>query len=95
MRLRSSYINANVMKDHLVTSSATAYSASKLCNDPSAAGPDFVSLDEQILCDMARKKVFPLCTNMMQVACFDMNGTVFRLGVLGKRDSNLVVKNYV
>ncbi|KAF8849653.1 hypothetical protein BDZ45DRAFT_772222 [Acephala macrosclerotiorum] len=95
MRLRSSYINANVMKDHLVTSNATAHSASKLCNDPSTAGPDFVSLDEKMFCDMASKQVYPLYHYTRQEACFDLDGSVFRPGALGKRDPNLVIKNYV
>ena len=73
----------------LILSNSKHHSAKGLCESPTSAGPDFVSLDEQLFCDMHIKKIWPLCGGGKTTGCFDqksykvvagpgaVNGTIF------------------
>lgn len=57
--------------DKLILSNSKHHSAKGLCESPTSAGPDFVSLDEQLFCDMQTKKIWPLCGAGKTTGCFD------------------------
>ncbi|KAI1611841.1 hypothetical protein EDD36DRAFT_267931 [Exophiala viscosa] len=58
-------------RTQLVKSSREGNSAVRLCADKSAKGPDFVSLAENLYCDMESRIVYPVCDNN-QNSCFDL-----------------------
>ncbi|MCJ1257713.1 hypothetical protein MMC24_005539 [Lignoscripta atroalba] len=47
---------------HLIMSDHVGQSAKELCEHDHSAGPDFVSFDENLFCDMSEKTTWPLCT---------------------------------
>lgn len=57
--------------DKLIVSKSKHHSAKMLCESPASVGPDFVSLDEQLFCDMQHKKTWPLCGAGKTSGCFD------------------------
>ena len=58
-------------RTQLVKSRREGNSAVRLCADKSAKGPDFVSLSENLYCDMESRIVYPVCDNN-QTSCFDL-----------------------
>ena len=57
---------------HLIASHMSHHSAIKLCEDDLSHGPDFVSLVENVFCDMALKEYYPLCERKSdKVDCYD------------------------
>ncbi|KIV76861.1 hypothetical protein, variant 3 [Exophiala sideris] len=58
-------------RTQLVKSRREGNSAVRLCADKSAKGPDFVSLSENLYCDMESRIVYPVC-NHNQTSCFDL-----------------------
>jgi hypothetical protein len=77
-------------ENHVVTSDFTQHSAQKLCDSHTSSGPDFVSIQEQLLCDMSTGHLWPLCgaTHGVEDACFDLDSKAFRNPAhgLGRRD---------
>ena len=71
----------------LILSNSTHHSAKRLCESPTSAGPDFVSLAERSFCDMSVKKLWPFCgggAGGKTTACFDQkNHTVVVGSVVG------------
>lgn len=62
-------------RTQLVKSTREGNSAIRLCADKSAKGPDFVSLPENLYCDMESRVVYPVCQgddNNAQKTCFDL-----------------------
>ena len=55
----------------LILSESKHHSAKMLCESLTSVGPDFVSLDEQLFCDMQVKKIWPLCGAGKTTGCFD------------------------
>ena len=49
------------LANRLITSPRQQHSATKLCERESSHGPDFVSWDERVFCDMETKMSYPLC----------------------------------
>jgi hypothetical protein len=60
------------------------HSAIELCQSSTSFGPDFVSLEEGVFCDMDAKKAWPLCSATITNNCFD-NDTDKMVG--GKKNS--------
>ncbi|THV53290.1 hypothetical protein BGAL_0054g00010 [Botrytis galanthina] len=61
----------------LITSKHTGHSAKELCASDTSVGPDFVSYQERVYCDMENKLAYPLCfsdhRNSTTVeVCFDI-----------------------
>lgn len=77
--------------DHqvVVVSEHEEHTASELCKSDSAAGPDFVSTKEGLLCDMCSGELWPLCSAAVPTGCFDVdlkamkanNGTITQIGL--------------
>lgn len=61
--------------DKLILSKSKYHSARKLCESATSVGPDFVSLDEQLFCDMDTKKTWQLCGAETATGCFDRNSS--------------------
>ncbi|KAF8243593.1 hypothetical protein K440DRAFT_656168 [Wilcoxina mikolae CBS 423.85] len=68
------------MRDRLITSEHQSHSAAELCNSQTSLGPDFVSHQEGLFCDMSEKKLWPLCSQAHKHACFDPETSEMRPG---------------
>ncbi|KAI1623716.1 hypothetical protein EDD37DRAFT_632253 [Exophiala viscosa] len=60
-------------RTQLIKSGRKGNSAARLCADKSAIGPDFVSLEEKLYCDMETRHMYPLCDDKLAFdgRCFD------------------------
>lgn len=63
----------------LVVSHHVAHSARSLCTSLTSVGPDFVSVEEGVYCDMTHRSTFPICphTEGLESCCFNYNSTEF------------------
>ncbi|KAL4915008.1 hypothetical protein BDW62DRAFT_204097 [Aspergillus aurantiobrunneus] len=73
--------------DDLIESSHPDHSATELCQDPTAAGPDFVSHSEGRMCDMCTRTLWPLCGDKVKEGCFDVELKQLREGSLDAQDA--------
>lgn len=48
--------------DQLIVSSNAAHNATQLCESATSRGPDFVSVPENVFCDMDTHTAFPICS---------------------------------
>ncbi|KAJ8106598.1 hypothetical protein ONZ43_g7013 [Nemania bipapillata] len=63
----------NRKPDTLIVTPYPDHSARELCNSTTSWGPDTVSLNERLFCDMETKSLFPLCgDNGVITFCFDL-----------------------
>jgi hypothetical protein len=76
----------NLLSDRLTVSHETAHSAKELCEDDHSLGPDFVSVNEGLFCDMETAKLWPLCTAAQNFECFDLENKTFKTNK-AKRDA--------
>jgi hypothetical protein len=91
----------NNQPDRLVISSLANHSARELCDHPNSLGPDFVSREEKLFCDMETGTLWPLCGETRRASCFDLHSRQMRhiqvhdedLKSTGD-DSNVHVKQY-
>ncbi|KAF2498571.1 hypothetical protein BU16DRAFT_579673 [Lophium mytilinum] len=74
------YRRSEVFKSTLISSPYEEHSARQLCKSESSFGPDVVSEKEGLFCDMDEKKLWPLCSEKVKVACFDTNTNSMRGG---------------
>lgn len=58
---------------HLIISNHQSHSAQELCESETSIGPDFVSTNESVFCDMAAKEWWPLCSSTITTSCFELN----------------------
>jgi hypothetical protein len=63
----------NLHPDRLTVSHMQGHSARELCADKMSLGPDFVSIAEGAFCDMETATLWPLCTTIQTVDCFDLD----------------------
>ncbi|KAF2855908.1 hypothetical protein T440DRAFT_438333 [Plenodomus tracheiphilus IPT5] len=70
-RLRTRGVK-NLDPDRLTVSHMSGHSAKELCEDSMSLGPDFVSKEEGLFCDMETATLWPLCTAIQAVDCFDL-----------------------
>ncbi|PSN58586.1 hypothetical protein BS50DRAFT_682731 [Corynespora cassiicola Philippines] len=61
--------------DRLVVSSLSDQNATALCEMPHSYGPDFVSLEEGIYCNMETRETLLLCSSDITGDCFDVEST--------------------
>lgn len=73
------------MAGTLIKSPLEEHSAKELCESGTSKGPDFVSESEGIFCDMDKKHTWPLCSDSVQVACFDVAQNKMRPAAKGRR----------
>lgn len=71
-RRQSQISQPQPLRDQLVVSDVSSHSARELCESRTSAGPDFVSVSEGLFCDMAGKVLWPLCSEEVTAACFDL-----------------------
>ena len=69
--------NSSVFDDLIVSPD---HSATELCDSSSSLGPDFVSLEEQLFCDMDIKELWQLCSVSKTDDCFDLGNTTIKAG---------------
>lgn len=78
---------AEFLRDVLVMSGWPGHGAKELCRSQTSLGPDFVSLNEGLFCDMESKELWPLCKNgTVSHACFDVATRTMKGGKIGTRD---------
>jgi hypothetical protein len=70
----------------LIGSNHTTHSAKTLCDDSNSWGPDFVSFEEGVFCDMTTKKTWPLCDDATARHCYDWSSHSLVGGGLFKRE---------
>ncbi len=64
--------STGLFDDRLVVSNMTTHSARILCEHENSFGPDFVSIREQLYCDMSQKSLYNLCSTGKKSCCFDL-----------------------
>jgi hypothetical protein len=72
----------------VIISPHTSHQASALCTSHTSHGPDFVSLDEQVFCDMTDRVLWPLCSATTSRACYDRKRHTIIHANLMKREMN-------
>lgn len=73
--------------NYVIISTSPNHSAKELCESAVSRGPDFVSLEEQLFCDMDVKRTWPVCSASKTDGCFDRTTSTMRAGKgLGGRD---------
>ncbi|KAF6224734.1 hypothetical protein HO133_009927 [Letharia lupina] len=72
-----------VISDHI------AHSAQEVCDSTTSMGPDFVSTQEGLYCDMCTHTIYNVCTSNMTSGCFDVSSQTLKPGAsLHPRDLN-------
>ncbi|KAH7408787.1 hypothetical protein DE146DRAFT_752900 [Phaeosphaeria sp. MPI-PUGE-AT-0046c] len=61
--------------DSLVISSLSGQNATALCEQPNSYGPDFISLEEGIYCNMETRETLAICSSTVVGDCFDVDST--------------------
>lgn len=57
---------------HVVISDYKAHSAKEVCDSQTSRGPSFVSTQDGLYCDMSTKTAYPVCSDTVTTACFDI-----------------------
>jgi len=70
LRPRSS-LSDLAFKGALIVSHHTQHNATALCTSPESRGPDFISFDEGVFCDMTTRITWPLCCESDNEDCYD------------------------
>ena len=71
----------------VVISDHNAHSAQEVCDSPTSMGPDFVSTNEGLFCDMCTHTIYDVCTLTTTSGCFDLSSQVLKPGAnLYRRD---------
>ena len=84
--------NSTISNAIVVISTSPNHSAKQLCQSPTSWGHDFVSVPENLFCDMSTKKLWPVCDDTGKAGvtggCFDKAKSGMRpfKGVLRGRD---------
>ena len=69
----TSSTKAGQHRKKIIISHHEGQSALDLCSSQKSRGPDFVSVKEQVYCDMTHKTVHPLCSNTVRRNCFSID----------------------
>ncbi|KAK7948517.1 uncharacterized protein PG986_009403 [Apiospora aurea] len=84
--------------DHCIDRLVISEHAGPVCNSPSPWGPDFVSTEERLYCDMCERQLRKLCAGPEDSDCFNLDAHQLKLGSsLGPRTENkehAVLKEY-
>jgi len=71
---------SRIFANTVIMSKSPNHSAKELCEHPQSKGYDFVSLDEQLFCDMNTRMIWPLCSGDKTARCFDQRNSTMRAG---------------
>jgi hypothetical protein len=83
----------NLKPGTLVVSHFSQHSAKEMCEHPMSLGPDFVSVEENVYCDMETAKWWPLCDATHVKDCFDLGTQSLKVDGPSKRD-DVPLKQY-
>ncbi|KAL8293856.1 hypothetical protein RB597_007648 [Gaeumannomyces tritici] len=83
-------VRSEAMATELIVSHDPAQSAADLCNSPYSFGPDFVSVPEQLACDMDSHTLWPLCSANVTGSCFDLDKKAPRIPSDSPQERELV-----
>lgn len=75
-----------LFKDRIIASYHAEHSSKELCTSATSHGPDFVSFEENMFCDMSLKQTWPLCNADMNRRCYDWNSHSIIDGLRRKRE---------
>jgi len=67
--------NLKAKRNELVVSPHAKHTATRICGDKNAVGPDLLSVSEGKFCDMQNKKMYPLCSSLTDTECFDQGSS--------------------
>lgn len=67
-----------MFQGQLIISAMPTHSAKGLCESSSSFSPDFVSIPENLYCDMDEKTLYGLCSDTQSSCCFDLGQTQLR-----------------
>ncbi|QVM12830.1 hypothetical protein D8B26_007448 [Coccidioides posadasii str. Silveira] len=85
---RQQKLRSQFKREVLVVSGSPYHKAEELCQSRTSVGPDFVSLSDNLFCDMEHREVWPLCSNGTAThGCFDVEERTMKGGAIGARDS--------
>ncbi|KAH7384496.1 hypothetical protein BKA66DRAFT_608689 [Pyrenochaeta sp. MPI-SDFR-AT-0127] len=76
-----------IFKESIIGSYDSQHSSKELCTSSTSWGPDFVSFEESLFCDMTLKKTWPLCNTETARNCYDWNSHVIVDGRNKKRET--------
>jgi len=77
--------NNNNDPSMLIITEHDNHSAKDICDSHTAVGPDLVSMNEKLYCDMSMGQVWPLCDSSLKSGCFDLVSKTLK-GVKQRRD---------
>lgn len=80
--------------NYVIISTSANHSAKELCGSSMSRGPDFVSLEEQLFCDMDTKRTWPVCSASRTDGCFDRTTSTMKAGK-GLRGRDVATGMYV
>ncbi|KAM0425253.1 hypothetical protein ACHAPT_009570 [Fusarium lateritium] len=71
----------------VIVTKEAGYNTTELCESDTSWGPDFVSLDEGLYCDMDSRELFPVCGEEKDIVpCFDAEAMEMKYGDKVARD---------
>ncbi|KAF2444021.1 hypothetical protein P171DRAFT_494147 [Karstenula rhodostoma CBS 690.94] len=73
-------------KARIIASHHAEHSSRELCTSTTSYGPDFVSFDERMFCDMTQKQLWPLCNEKVTKKCYDWHSHTIVDGRRRKRE---------
>jgi len=71
----------------LVVSDFSDHSAATLCKHDKSRGPDFVSMAENLFCDMEARALYPLCSASKKSECFALDKDQKKISKRGNDES--------
>jgi len=85
-RKRRSTTSATPFNGTVIASHDAQHHATALCASPSSWGPDFVSFDEGVFCDMTTRLTWQLCNATTTSNCYDWDSHILVDTQLRKRE---------
>jgi hypothetical protein len=82
----------NYQHDRLTVSHLPGHSAKEVCEHEMSLGPDFVSMEEGLFCDMETATLWPLCDATQTIDCFNLETQLVQAS--GKKRNALIPKKY-
>ena len=80
----------------VVISYHSSHSAKEVCQSRTSSGPDFVSVQERVFCDMCTHTLYPVCGDTKSSGCFDLETQKMRpaTGLQGRNKASVPAKSY-
>lgn len=77
---QNDFQNRTCADNRVVISNYGQHTATELCQSATSFGPDLVSIQESLYCDMCRHELWPVCSTTITAACFDLSSNTVRTG---------------